>query len=192
MHPKRIAILIALATGIFAPSAHALTFTEQQKLSHALPTARAAWPTSPCAGREVIHLAVDPQVIREKSPDGRHYEGLSLAATCEVWLIAGMLDETFCGVLVHELGHLAGYDHAAPFAIMTDAFGHYPPCDLAMRPTIDEQLRDALPHNGEGWRIGCHRPRDVYLRCSATRKGFRKRILWFHSRHGGVSYKILR
>jgi len=103
-------------------------------LAQFLPIARAAWPGSPCGDREQVHVSGDT-ALRAAAPavarPGETLDGMAQPQTCEVWLSSVMDPRTFCTVLVHELGHLAGRDHtAAPGDVMNGAGDlDYAPCD---------------------------------------------------------------
>lgn len=62
--------------------------------------ARAQWPGSPCAGREIV--TIEPLV---------GVDGLAWKEECRVAIRAGMSEYDTCLVLVHEIGHLAGQEH---------------------------------------------------------------------------------
>lgn len=76
-----------------------------------LPTAQAAWPASPCAGREVVHLDADARVDVFDQQDHYASGGRGDAATCQIWMRHIDYPVWFCEGLVHEAGHLAGYSH---------------------------------------------------------------------------------
>src|SRR4051812_9004641 len=116
---RRIAplVLTLMAACAAVPASHALAqtpATDSARLAQFLPIARAAWPGSPCAGRETVHLAANA-ALRAQAPviagPGEALNGMAEAATCEVWLSSSMTARTFCTVLVHEFGHLAGREH---------------------------------------------------------------------------------
>jgi hypothetical protein len=163
------------------PSSHALAQTpgtDSARLAQFLPIARAAWPGSPCAGRETVHLAGDT-ALRAQAPaiagPGEALNGMAEPQTCEVWLSSTMTERTFCTVLVHELGHLAGREHTAtPGDVMNGAGDlDYAPCDEATEPPATEQveneLRSLLPAPRATWKVSCGAKRGSQRRCTARR-----------------------
>ena len=183
---RRIAplLLTLLAAGAAVPASPALAQTpaagDAARLAQFLPVARAAWPGSPCAGREAIHLAGDA-TLRAQAPavagPGEALNGMAEPDTCEVWLASGMTPRTFCTVLVHELGHLAGRAHTTtPGDVMNGAGDiDWPACDRATAPPADEQLeeelRSVLPAPRAAWRVTCGAKHGVERRCVARRGG---------------------
>lgn len=151
--------------------------------------ARAAWPVSPCAGREIVHTgaAADAYLAGIATGEGNRIVGHALPATCEIWLHSGLPDLEFCDVLVHEDGHDAGYGHsddplaahapAGPQAVvMTTSAGEWPACVAAtMRSEVDSYVRDLLPSDGAGWRVVCTSLRERHPRCRASRPGSKAR-----------------
>ena len=167
---RRIApLLLALIALVAAsPSAHAWT-EPPGRLAAFLPIARAAWPASPCAGRETVHLASDA-ALRAEAPaltghSGDVLNGMAAPQTCEVWLASGMSARTFCTVLVHELGHLSGLEHSpTPGDIMNGAGEiEWKACDIATTPPpavmAQDELRAILPAPHGAWRITCGQKR---------------------------------
>jgi matrixin len=148
------------------------------RLARFLPIARAAWPGSPCAGRETVHLAADT-ALRAAAPavagPGEALNGMAEPATCEVWLGATMDQRTFCTVLVHEFGHLAGLGHTTtPGDVMNGAGDlDHRPCDRATDPPdteqVEEELRSVLPAPRAAWRVTCGARRGAERRCVARR-----------------------
>jgi hypothetical protein len=179
---RRIAplLLTLIAVGGVAP-AHAFAqapATDAARLARFLPIARAAWPGSPCAGRENVHLAGDA-VLRAEAPaiagPGGALNGIATPETCEVWLAAGMDARTFCTVLVHELGHLAGREHTTTPDDVMNAEGDidWAPCDAATARSPHEmlihELRSVLPTPRAAWKIRCGPKRGSERRCVARR-----------------------
>ena len=118
---------------------------------------------SPCAGREQVHLSGDT-ALRAAAPavagPGEALNGMAQPQTCEVWLSSTMDPRSFCTVLVHELGHLAGRGHTAtPGDVMNGAGDlDYAPCDRvtdAPAEQVEEELRSVLPAPRAAWRITC-------------------------------------
>jgi len=81
---------------------------------------------------------------------------------------------TFCTVLVHEFGHLAGRDHTAtPGDVMNGAGDlDHAPCDRvtdAPAEQVEEELRSVLPAPRAAWRVTCGSRRAAHRRCVARR-----------------------
>jgi len=180
---RRIAplLLTLIAAGASMPASGALAqdpATDSARLAQFLPIARAAWPGSPCAGREVVHLAGDA-ALRARAPTiagpGEALDGMAEPDTCEVWLASAMTARTFCTVLVHELGHLAGHEHTTtPGDVMNGAGDiDFAACDRATAPPateqVEEELRSVLPAPRAAWRITCGPKRGAARRCVARR-----------------------
>jgi matrixin len=173
-----LALTLIAACGVSTAHATAQPANDSARLTRFLPIARAAWPGSPCAGREVVHLTGD-DVLRAAAPavagPGEALNGMAEPQTCEVWLASAMSSRTFCTVLVHELGHLAGRDHTAtPGDIMNGAGDiDWAPCDRATDSPEDEmladELRSILPAPRAAWRITCGPRRGSQRRCVARR-----------------------
>src|SRR3954453_21134917 len=63
------------------------------RLQRFLPIARAAWPGSPCAGRESIHVAAATALRGHETAlagPAESLNGMAEPDTCEVWLASGM------------------------------------------------------------------------------------------------------
>jgi hypothetical protein len=164
-----------------APMAHAWTpppADDAARLAAYLPMAQAAWAGSPCAGREVVHLKADT-ALRAEAPlltglASGMLDGMAAPTTCEVWM-AGDLDAlTFCTVLVHEIGHLAGREHTAvPGDVMNgDGDAGHAPCRRAVTPppaVVAQEVRAALPAPRAAWRVACSWSGDSARRCVARR-----------------------
>ena len=152
--------------------------TDAARLQQFLPIARAAWPGSPCAGREQVHLASDA-ALRAQAPaiagPGESLNGMAEPDACEVWMASGMSARTFCTVLVHEFGHLAGRGHsdAAGDVMNGDGDIDYAPCDRATEPPateeVEDELRSVLPAPRAAWRVTCGPKRGSERRCVARR-----------------------
>jgi hypothetical protein len=180
---RRIAPLVTLIAACLAmPAAHALAqppAADPARLQEFLPIARAAWPGSPCAGRETVHVAGD-LALRAQAPaiagPGGELNGMAEPATCEVWLASGMTARTFCAVLVHELGHLAGRGHTTTPGDVMNGEGDvdWPACDRATQPSsterVEEELRSILPAPRAAWNVTCGPKRGSQRRC-VTRRG---------------------
>jgi hypothetical protein len=95
--------------------------------------------------------------------------------TCEVWLASELSARTFCTVLVHEFGHLAGREHTTTPGDVMNGEGDidWTPCDRATDPPADEmveeELRSVLPAPRAAWRITCGARRGSDRRCVARR-----------------------
>ncbi len=180
---RRIAplLLTLIAAGASMPASPALAEappSDTARLQQFLPIARAAWPSSLCAGRESVHLGGD-LALRAQAPaiagPGESLNGMAEPDTCEVWLASGMTARTFCTVLVHELGHLAGREHtAAPEDVMNgEGDIDWPACDRATQPSaveqVEEELRSVLPAPRAAWRVTCGPKRGAERRCVARR-----------------------
>jgi hypothetical protein len=170
--------LIAACGVAPSPAVAQAPATDAARLAQFLPIARAAWPGSPCLGRENVHLAGDA-LLRAEAPavagPGEALNGLATPETCEVWLASGMDARTFCAVLVHELGHLAGHEHTTTPGDVMNGGGDvdWAPCDQATAPSPGEMLRDelrsVLPAPRANWRIRCGDRRGSHRRCVARR-----------------------
>jgi hypothetical protein len=180
---RRIAplLLTLIAAGAAVPASLALAqtpATDSARLQQFLPIARAAWPGSPCAGREAVHLAGDA-ALRAQAPaiagPGESLNGMAEPDTCEVWLSSTMTARTFCTVLVHEFGHLAGRGHTTTPGDVMNGEGDidYAPCDRATEPPaaaqVEDELRSVLPAPRAAWKIGCGPKHGSDRRCVARR-----------------------
>lgn len=159
-----------------------------------LPIARAAWPNSPCGGREVVHLGADREMdafdeIDPIAPD-LIIPARARSSSCEVWVrsLPPGHPVGLCDIITHEFGHLAGYPHADepgphPQAIpqatvMDPTRGHYSPCETSWPPpdprdragVVEEDLWSHLPMRFT-WVVRC-RPG----RCVARSSSLRTRI----------------
>ena len=179
---RRIApLLLTLIAVCAGPTAHAVAqvpAADPARLAQYLPIARAAWPGSPCAGREQVHLGGDV-ALRAAAPavagPGEALNGMATPQTCEVWLSARMDARTFCAVLVHEFGHLAGREHVATLGDVMNGAGDidWPACDRATEPPaterVESELRSILPVPRAAWRVTCGERRGTHRRCVARR-----------------------
>jgi hypothetical protein len=181
---RRIApLLLTLVAACAAAMPATLAFAQSPaadaaRLQRFLPIARAAWPGSPCAGRENVHLSSDA-ALRAQAPalagPGEELDGMAEPDTCEVWLAGDLTARTFCTVLVHELGHLAGREHTAtPGDVMNGAGDlDWPACDAATEPSaieqVEEELRSVLPPPRAAWKVSCGPKRGAERRCVARR-----------------------
>lgn len=101
-------------------------------LGRALPVARAAWPDSPCTGREYVAFKA-PDLVEDGqlSYFGDTGDAYALPQGCRVYISTSVLSGyQLCALLVHEFGHLAGQGHSSdPESIMNhDVPGDYAPC----------------------------------------------------------------
>jgi hypothetical protein len=178
--PLLLTLIAAGASMPVSPAPALAPSSDTARLQQFLPIARAAWPGSPCAGRESVHLAGD-LVLRAQAPaiagPGETLNGMAEPDTCEVWLASGMTARTFCAVLVHELGHLAGRDHTTTPGDIMNGEGDidWPACDRATQPSaaeqVEEELRSVLPAPRAAWRVTCGPKRGSERRCVARRGG---------------------
>lgn len=181
---RRIAplLLTLIATCAAVPPASAWTEPPDDdagRLAAFLPIARAAWPASPCAGRESVYLAGDAALRAQAASLTGHtgdvLNGMAAPETCEVWLASGMTAGTFCTVLVHEFGHLAGRQHTTAPGDLMNGEGdiEWPACDRATTPPvnamIEDEVRESLPAPRAAWRITCAPRRGGGRRCVARR-----------------------
>jgi hypothetical protein len=173
---------LILVFGVLASSAHAWAeppSDDGARLTQFLALARAAWPGSPCAGQEAVHLHAD-EALASQAPalTGNHsdaLDGMAAPSTCEVWVSSGLTAGKFCTVLVHEFGHLAGYLHTdIPGDVMNgEGDIDYQPCDEAVTPPASvamvAELRSVLPSPRASWRISCGPKHGTERRCVARR-----------------------
>jgi hypothetical protein len=197
---RAVLVLILLAVPcLAAPVAHGWSEPPEDdgaRLARWLPLARAAWPGSPCAGREVVHLRADADLAAEApslAPNAvAPLQGMAAPSSCEAWIAAGLSPLRFCTVLVHEVGHLAGRDHTAGAGDVMNGAGDigHEPCERAVRPPltvlIDQELRALLPAPRAAWRIGCGPRREGERRCVA-RRGERVRRFWVSGTRSSVT-----
>jgi hypothetical protein len=187
---RRLPLLVTIAS-LCAPVTAAHAWTEPPaddpgRLARFLPLARAAWPGSPCTGRETVHLGANV-VLAEYAPvvagPDKDLVGMAAPATCEAWLASGLTAFDFCVTLVHELGHLAGrgHTHVVGDVMNGDGAPDYEPCDEAVREPlgvmIDGEVRDQLPAPRDSWRITCTAVRTPDGRCVARRGRSMRRFI---------------
>jgi Matrixin len=173
-----LTLIVACAAVPAARAAAERPSTDAARLAQFLPIARAAWPGSRCAGREQVHLGADA-ALRAQAPalagPGESLNGIAEPDTCEVWLASAMSARTFCTVLVHEFGHLAGRGHTTtPGDVMNGAGDiDWPACDRATEPPaieqVEDELRSVLPAPRAAWRVTCGPRRGSHRRCVARR-----------------------
>jgi hypothetical protein len=179
-----------------APMAHAWTpppADDAARLAAYLPLAQAAWSGSPCTGREVVHLKSDAALRTEASAltgtATSMFDGMAAPTTCEVWM-AGDLDAlTFCNVLVHEVGHLAGREHTATPGDVMNGNGDvsWQACREAVSPppaVVAKQVRSALPAPRAAWKVACSAARGAARRCVARRGALVRRYTVKAARQG--------
>jgi hypothetical protein len=165
----------ALALLAFAcPTASATTESRVQDL---LPVARAHWPDSPCAGREVVAVTRGLRTVQGDPAMGMAWVG---DGGCRVEIRSGLTDYELCTVLVHELGHLAGQAHSDdPASPMYD--GPDPAlneaCDAATLHVLrlaSARARVTRAVHGPGWLVRCRRLSRLHAMCSAVRERERR------------------
>jgi hypothetical protein len=191
MRPLVVALAVLAALGAASPArAWSPPPTDEGRLAAYLPIARAAWPDSPCAGREVVHLHADAELAAFDLQDGVHSAGRAQPASCEVWLASNLSAGYFCEALVHEFGHDAGYGHTgvpgdvqAPgpqATVMGVRGGDWPACVTAVTGTLRDQadtfVRESLPQNGHGWTVTCTLMTVPRPRCLARWQGRLRRF----------------
>lgn len=141
---RRTVVLVALAAAIAAPAADAQDLSglrpadSYPQLGHILPTARGAWPDSPCAGREEIAIT---DTFPSGAPDGTLGAAATFAGRCLVLLKPLLFQPGWeyglCVAVTHEFGHLAGLGHSDDPADLMYPFldeVRYEPCWLATKP----------------------------------------------------------
>jgi hypothetical protein len=182
-----------------APAAHAWTQPPDDdgaRLERFLPLVRDAWPGSPCAGRETVHVGADASLAAEVATlapgPGETLEGMAAPATCDVWLASGLSAQRFCTVLAHELGHLAGREHTAAAHDVMNGVGDiaHEPCERDVHPppavVLQQELHALLPGPRAAWRVSCAARRGAERRCTA-RRGERVRRFYVSQTRTSVS-----
>lgn len=158
----RVALLVLTVFGVLIAQADARTVRPDY-----IDAARAAWPGSPCEGRETITVLDDGQMLARygPSPLGLPYGGMA-SEGCNVTMRAAIVDSgPGCYVLTHEFGHLAGHPHSDdPRSLMFSAAEHpgvtwdavYEPCDRAAHPMTLRRARYAVRQHLPGEeRVAC-------------------------------------
>jgi len=141
---RRTIVLAGLAAAVAAAPAGAQDLAafrpadSHPELGQVLPTARAAWPDSPCAGREEIAIT---DTLPSGAPDGALGAAATFAGRCLVLLRPVLLrpgwEYGLCVAVTHEFGHLAGLGHSDdPADLMHPLLDgvRYEPCRLATGP----------------------------------------------------------
>lgn len=132
---RTIASILAAAATLAVAAAPAQAYT-QADLDQAVPTARAVWPGSPCAGHENV---VQTEDLANGESAGAE---AVLDGTCTVRVRPSYGDGayTLCLVLAHEFGHLAGHEHSEGGIMESTVLplkygnGSYAPCALLYVP----------------------------------------------------------
>ncbi|MEA2247469.1 MAG: hypothetical protein QOH46_1998 [Solirubrobacteraceae bacterium] len=129
----------------------------------------------------MVHLDADGALTSEApaltGTPGGALDGMAAPSTCEVWMAGGLNALTFCTVLVHEIGHLAGRLHNATRGDIMNGEGDltWAPCARAVTPPLAvlamQELRSELPAPRAAWRIDCSLGRASARRCVARRGG---------------------
>lgn len=108
---------IAIAAALGASAAHATAHWSTHDVQTAIRVADAHWPTSPCAGREVIQSVSEATLKADQAAEGRDGSFAAEAfqdGSCVVriaWAFAVQNTPTpdyLCTDLEHEFGHLDG------------------------------------------------------------------------------------
>lgn len=167
-----IAAALAISAPVNSAAAADLTLPHvpiEQAIGEYLPTARAQWPGSPCAGRETIHINadIDAGYARDDHGIAPPYElgGYAVNAECRVELSSTLYGYDLCAMLTHELGHLDGQEHSSdPRSIMFAGLtAHYTPCETASQAIERFPVETLATYNldvlGQG--------RWMYARCGA-------------------------
>lgn len=131
----RRTVLALLAATLLAPTAAIAQTPDVQRLASFLPIAQAAWPGSPCAGHEQILLNDDAELDALAPRVGVRPDGVANdPGPCDIGISSGLTDYTFCVVLTHELGHIAGEPHSTdPESVMYPTeIQDYQPCLTAV------------------------------------------------------------
>lgn len=138
-------------------------------LNRAIEVARAAYPASPCNGREVYRV-----VDRIDDAGDTRAQGAATASSCAVELATRRRGPLLCGLVVHEHGHLAGLAHSDDPADVMHSSAPAPP---ACEPTARELSRAWVAvtrHVARHWHHGtdaggCSSDDALYIRCEAAR-----------------------
>lgn len=133
---RALAAMLAVAAVLVVP---AQASAARLPLPQITQVARDYWPGSVCAGRETIlrNVVAEPAIAEGLRDYGARPLGLAWTGTCTV-AISPDIDGNpwiFCGVLVHEFGHLAGHAHTDDaLDVMAPRFTFPPPaCDRFLR-----------------------------------------------------------
>lgn len=155
----RLRVILATAVSLLccAVTAHADT------ISDTLPTARAQWPNSPCAGVEQVTVG-DATAAAGKDAWGAAWQD----GSCRTIIDTRIINDPYkvCIVLTHELGHLAGLGRLDTGIMSPMAIDDYPPC-YPFHPDLhfDSRLAAiAVPINGH-WRVRCSKTTDYTAVC---------------------------
>lgn len=172
------AALLIVVLALLAPTTAGAYTTAQ--LNQWAATADSVWPNSACAGR--LHPVVVGSLPAEPGSNlvTLGQANLNDAITCRYWLVADLPAYEACVVTVHEVGHLAGFDHAPggimdpePTELLHD--GSYKPCAQAAPPTLS--MSAAANWVQARWDMGtldCRRDRiPSRQRCHGTSYGGR-------------------
>lgn len=194
---KRPLLLLTFALALLL-NTPAVAYTPAQNLAAALPIAQAAWPKSPCHGRETVKLT-------DQLDDLNAAGEAVLDGSCQVLIRPTRDRYDFCNTLVHEFGHLAvTTDHATgqprlPDGRTVDSGGHthdgsvmdpdggfYGPCGALSPPVTPRQAAaDTYGIPASSCRLArvTEKPRGRVYRC-----GHRRPLLVHLRRNGEVDY----
>lgn len=128
----RLAV-IALVFLAFSGTANAV---EPWQVGESIRIARAAWPDSRCAGREIISPEAPPESGDGDAPGG-------VDGSCVVRIRDDLDPHRFCVALVHEFGHLAGQPHTTSGVMSNSPFVEYAPCNAVAEPLFPISARRA-------------------------------------------------
>lgn len=154
---RRLTVLGALLAALALPALADAHPTVQDSLR----IAYAADPNAPCVGHVTI--------LWDRTLALRNAEGMAYPGTCNIAIDPAIHNpDHVCDLIVHEVKHLAGYEHTKT-GIMAPNAGEWPACHprLTRRQWFQAGVRDMLP-SGYAWRVSCDRS---VSRCWAKARG---------------------
>lgn len=146
----------------------------------ALPVARAAWPDSPCRGHELVAIAPVPRSYALLSPDGPPLCKVVISDT-QMQAYPDQVPWFTCMIMVHEFGHIAGYDHAddpngndydpgnADNIMNGQSWGKFPGCDPLIIP-VATPVATPAPQLEIGTAVHVSKPKKKKAQKHLTRK----------------------